>query len=242
MHLTREEARVNKRVLTGLVLLAFSAISLGVSAQESAKAPDGPASLWYMGVGIGATAASIPDQTVNNANAVFVAANGAASTIVDEKNRSTGLKVFLGYKFHSNFAVEGGYASLGTTSIHSDFRSAGVPSTSVGTFDLDYKMTAPFIDAVGTFPLNDKWSLIGRVGLSYTKTSANINGSPLTLLVSSNDKSENKIREKFGAGVDYNINAGFTVRAEWERYKAPDPLGDKVFDVDMASVSVLFRF
>lgn len=233
---------MNKRVLTGLVLLALSAISQGVSAQDSAGTSGAIASPWYLGAGIGVTDASIPNQTVNDANAVFVAANGAASTIVNEDSGSTGLKVFLGYRFHPNFAVEGGYASLGETSVQSDFRSAGVPSTSVGTFDLKYKMTAPFIDAVGIFPFNEKWSAIGRIGASYTRTSADINGSPLTLVISSNDKTEKKLREKFGAGIDYNMTAAFTVRAEWERYKAPDPLSDEVFDVDIASVSVLFRF
>jgi OOP family OmpA-OmpF porin len=242
MHSTREEARVNKRILARLFFLTFFGIAQGVSAQDTAGGPGGAASPWYMGLGIGVTDASIPAQTVNDANAVFVAANGAASTIVDEKNRSTGLKILIGYKFNPIFAIEGGYASLGETSIHSDFRNGAVPSSSVGSFDLKYKMSGPFIDAVGTFPFNDRWSLMGRIGAGYIRTSADINGSPLTLLVSNNDKTENKVREKFGAGIDYNMSAGFTVRAEWERYKAPDPLGDDVFDIDTASVSLLFHF
>ena len=82
----------------------------------------------------------------------------------------------------------------------------------------------------------------GVVGVSYSRVSANVKGSPLTLAISNNDKSESKIHEKFGAGVDYNLTPVFTVRAEWERYKMPDPLGDGTLHVDAALLSVLYHF
>jgi OOP family OmpA-OmpF porin len=107
---------------------------------------------------------------------------------------------------------------------------------------MDYKMTAAFIDAVGMLPVSDKWSFIGRVGVSYSRVSSNLNGEPLTIIVSENDKSESKVREKFGAGIDYNMNPKVTIRAEWERYKMPDPLSDEKFNVDAATVSLLYHF
>jgi hypothetical protein len=67
-------------------------------------------------------------------------------------------------------------------------------------------------------------------------------GSPITLIVANSDKTESKVREKFGAGVGYNLNSAFAVRAEWERYKMPDPLSDELFNVDAATLSVLYRF
>ena len=67
-------------------------------------------------------------------------------------------------------------------------------------------------------------------------------GSPLTFALSSNDKSESTVRAKFGAGVDYNVNPAFTVRAEWELYKMPDPLTTDLFDVNAATLSLLYRF
>ena len=198
----------------------LAGIAQGAAAQYLADKSGAPTTLWYVGVGIAKTDA-IPDQTVNGSNATLSVPLGAAFTIVDRDQRSTGLKLLLGY-CRRNFAVEGGYAVLDKTSVHTDFRSGALPSASVGTFNLKYKLTDPFVDAVGILPLSDKWSLIGRVGVSYSRTSANFDGSPLTLLASSNDKTESKVREKFGAGVDYNISAAVAVRAEWERYKMPE--------------------
>lgn len=103
-------------------------------------------------------------------------------------------------------------------------------------------MTAMFIDAVGMLPLNATWSLIGRIGVSYGRTLVNLKGSPTTILLSDNDRSERKVREKFGAGVVYNLSSAFTVRAEWEHYKMPDPLSTELFNVEAATLSILYHF
>ena len=128
---------------------------------------------------------------------------------------------------------------LGKTSANMDFRNG---LASVGTFNMAYKMRATYVDAVGLFPVNDNWSLIGRVGVSYGRTSANLNGSPFTIIVSGNNRSDSLVRAKFGAGVDYNLNPAFTVRAEWERYKMPDPLSDEAIIVNAATLSLLYHF
>jgi OmpA-OmpF porin, OOP family len=236
---TREEARVNKYAVAGMVSLALAGITQAASAQDSAAKSGGPASPWYAGIGIGITDASIPENTVNGIDSALTAANGATFSVVDKDKRSTGVKLLVGYSFNRNFAVEGGYAVLGKSSVDMDFRSG---LSSVGSFNMEYKMYATFVDAVGLLPLGEKWSLIGRLGVNYGRTAANFNGSPITLIASNNDKSESKIREKFGAGIDYNLNPAFTVRAEWEHYKMPDPLSDELFNVNTATMSVLFHF
>jgi len=228
---------VNKCVLTGLVSLLLAGLAQGAAAQ-SAK----PKTPWYIGAGISVADASIPGQTVDATNAAISAGNGAAFTVTDKDNRSTGSKFFVGYSFNRNFAIEGGYAYLGRTSTHTDFRGGGSPSVSVGSLNLEYKMTGVFVDAVGILPLNDKWSLFGRAGASNTRTSTNISGSSLVLILSSDDQAETKLLPKFGGGVEYHINESFGVRAEWERYKAPDPLSDEKFDIDAATVAFTYRF
>jgi OmpA-OmpF porin, OOP family len=224
-----------------LLVCTFALALAGTSGTALAESPSGPGP-WYIGVGVGISDANLPDETVNGANSALQAANGASSTVVDTDDQSTSLQIFLGYKFNQNFAVEAGYASLGESTMNADYRSAGVPSTSLGTFSMRYKMTAPYIDAVGILPLGEKWALSGRIGVAYTRTSVDMNGSPLTFVVADSDKSDNKLREKLGAGVEYNLTARATVRAAWDHYKAPDPLSDDSFNVDVGSVSVLFRF
>ncbi len=234
---------MNKYAVAGMVSLALAGTVQGAAAQDSAAKSGAPASPWYIGVGIGQTSASIPDDTVDTINAQLSAANASAFTVVDTDDKSTGVKLLVGYRFMRYFAVEGGYAVLGKSKVNMDFRSTPPVSALVGTFDMEYKMSATFIDAVGILPFAEQWSLIGRLGVAYGRTSASFNGSPFTLIGSSDDSSESKVREKFGAGVDYSPTPKFTVRAEWERYKMPDPLSDDdTFNADAATLSFLFRF
>jgi len=230
---------VNKYAAAVMLTLALAGIAQGAAAQYADAKSVGPASPWYFGAGLGQTVASIPEQTIDDINSTLSAANGAAFSVIDKDKHSGGAKFFLGYSFNHYFAVEGGYAVLGQSSVNMDFRSG---LSSVGRFNLIYKMSAAFIDAVGLLPVNDKWSFIGRVGVSYNRVTADMNGSPLTLIIASADNSEGKVRAKFGAGLDYNVNPAFTVRTEWEHYKMPDPLSNQLFNADAATLSLLFHF
>ena len=230
---------MNKYAVAVMITLALAGIAQNAAAQYAAAKSNGPVTPWYVGVGIGKADASIPEQTINAINSSLTAANGATFSVIDKDKRSTGAKLLAGFSFNRYFAVEGGYAVLGKTSANMDFRNG---LASVGTFNMAYKMRATYVDAVGLFPVNDNWSLIGRVGVSYGRTSANLNGSPFTIIVSGNNRSDSLVRAKFGAGVDYNLNPAFTVRAEWERYKMPDPLSDEAIIVNAATLSLLYHF
>ncbi len=232
---------MSKNVLASIAFIAIGAIAQDSAAQGPSGNPDGFRP-WYWGMGVSVNKSSLPDGTVDRANSAIAQNSGAASYLADMDDQSTGLKILLGYRFSRYFAVEGGYVTLGESSMHTDFRSAGVPSASVGTLDMKYKMSAPFVDAVLSMPLGNYLSIFGHLGVSYTETKADINGAPLTLLLTNSAKSESKVHEKFGAGVEYNVIPEFTIRGEWERYKAPDPLSDETIDVDAATLSFLYRF
>ena len=233
---------MNKYAAAGLVSLALAGIAQSAFAQDSRAKSGDAVSPWYVGAGIGQTFASIPEQTVNGIDSALTAANGASFSVVDKDKHSAGTKFFVGYTFNPYFAAEGGYAALGKSSVSMDFRNGAPLTTSVGNFNLKYKMTAFFIDAVGLLPVYEKLSLFGRVGVSYNRVNADFRGEPITFIVSNNDKSETKVREKFGAGLDYRLNPAFTVRAEWERYRMPDPFSDEQFKVDSATLSLLYHF
>ena len=231
---------MNKYVSKALVLVATALFASGAFAQKSgSQSAPGP---WYIGVGIGESDASIPTRTIDVANAQLSTAIGATSTIVNKDNRSTDTKIFVGYTVNRHFAAELGYAYLGQTQFTSDFRAGAPITTSLGTFNMKYKMSAFYLDAVGTLPLGETWSLLGRVGIAYSQARAVFEGQNVTLFASTDDTKESKIYAKFGAGVNYNINAAFLARAEWERYKLPDPLSDEKFNVDAVTLSILYRF
>lgn len=99
-------------------------------------------------------------------------------------------KVFGGYQFSPNFALEAGVADLG----HNDNGNGSVYSS------------GQFVDAVGIAPISDKWSLLGRVGIAnvnMTTSGGNDSGTGL----------------KVGLGAQYSLTKTVALRAEWERYQ-----------------------
>lgn len=131
-------------------------------------------------------------------------------TLTDKS--SAGLKLYGGYAFTPNFALEAGYVSLGK------FKGSAA----------DVKADGAFIDAVGIVPLRNNFSLLGRVGAFNGKLDSSLAGT---------DRSTNL---KVGAGVQYDLSANTAIRAEWERYRF-DVLGSKS-NTDLYSVGFAYRF
>jgi OOP family OmpA-OmpF porin len=153
----------------------------------------------YIGAGAGLT-------TVD----VCADLNGPGISCDDE---DTGIKIFGGYKFSPNFAVEGLVANLGEV-------TASGPGGS-GSVEVDGFGAA----AVGIIPLGERFDLFGKVG-AFTWDAS---GSGLGDSADGTDI-------MLGAGVGWNLTKRFGLRAEWERF---DIDGD---DVDFLSVGVQFNF
>lgn len=240
---------MNNYVVAVFSVIALSASTGAMAAQDPTKVKSvGLKSSWYFGVGITRAQSGIPANTVDGLSSQLPATTSppADFVTVDKKKNSTGLKAFLGYSFNRYFALEGGYAVLGNSTANMNGRViGGGTSNSVSNFALKYKMSSIFLDAVGTLPLGEQWSLFGRLGAGWNRVSTDgtgSNGAPLTLGGSSNDRVSSKINVKFGAGVGYDFTPEFGVRAEWERYRMKDPLGDDTFWTDAATLSGVYRF
>lgn len=125
---------------------------------------------------------------------------------------SAGIKLYGGYTFNPNFGLEAGYVNLGK------FKGSAA----------DVKADGVFVDAVGTVPLGNNFSLLGRVGAFNGRLKSTLDGS---------DRGTNL---KVGAGVQYDLSAKTAVRAEWERYRF-DALGSKS-NTDLYTVGFNYRF
>ena len=125
---------------------------------------------------------------------------------------NTGGKLYGGYGITPNFGIEAGYANLGKFS-----SSAG-----------NVKGDGVFVDGVGTLPLGNNFSALGRVGVFNGKLDSSLAGS------------DRGTSYKFGAGVQFDIDKNLGVRGEWERYRF-DALGTKA-NTDLYSVGVNYRF
>jgi OmpA-OmpF porin, OOP family len=148
-------------------------------------------------------------------------------------DKDTAWKIFAGYQFNRHFAVEAGYTDLGEVTV-----SAASGTSSVrGTIEL----SAFELMAVGSFPVADRFSLYGKLGLYRAETEQRLQVTLGTLTVSDN-KTEKNADLTFGFGARFDITRNLGVRAEWQRYL--DVGGGEIGedDVDVLSVGILWRF
>ena len=207
-----------------LSLLALA--GLAVVCSTSVIAQDAPG--WYAGGSLGSTRANFNNDAINNQ---FVANNFAINS-TSTNNRSTGGKLFSGYQFTPNFALEGGYFDLGR------FNYSGV--TTGGTYNGDTRARGLNLDLVGTLPLSDRFSVLGRVGAAYAQTRDNFSSNGFVPANTFN-RSRNDTNVKFGVGLQYAITEALSLRAELERYRINDPIRNRS-NVDMASIGLVYRF
>lgn len=140
----------------------------------------------------------------------------------------TAYKIFGGYKFNRNLAVEGGYAQLGEASV-SGFG-----------LSLTAEATAWDLAAVGSLPLGNNFSLFGKVGLysGEIEVSSNVPGG-------NGKKTTSNLTYGFGAQFDFTRNLG--LRGEWQRYadaKTPSTAAtdEEKIDIDVLSIGIIWKF
>lgn len=181
---------------------------------------------WYIGGNIGQSRAKIDDARIINQ------LPGTAS--ISDDNSDTAFKLFGGYQFNKNFAVEGGYFNLG---------KFGYAATTVppGTLNGDIKLQGLNIDAVGMLPLANKFSVFGRLGLIYAQAKDNFSGTGTVGVPANPSPSKSALKYKAGLGVQYDFNRSLGMRLEAERYRVDDAIGNNG-DINMYSIGLVYRF
>jgi OOP family OmpA-OmpF porin len=96
--------------------------------------------------------------------------------------RETSWKIYGGYQFTPTWGLELGYNDLGK------YRGADIESYSVA--------------GTGTIPLNERWSLIGKLGATENRPDAGGNHTDVLL----------------GVGVGYSLSKNVGVRLEYEDF------------------------
>lgn len=183
----------------------------------------------YMGIGAGESKAKFShDAAVQNALGAAVAAGPLA---VDQTGNA--YKAYLGFPISPNWAVEAGYFNLGRFG----FDAATTPA---GTVNGTAKVQGLNLDLVGTLPITDRWSLLGRVGAAYAETKGSIDGTGAGAVAASSTNKRDT-HYKFGFGTQYAFTPALTVRLEGERYQVNDLVAQKAF-VDLISVGLVYRF
>lgn len=204
----------------------LSLVALAVIASPFAIADD---SGWYGGANIGQSKATIDDARITSS----LLGSGFSGVSIADENRDLGFKVFGGYQFNKNFALEGGYFDLGKFGFMAN-------TTPAGTLSGNIRLKGLNLDAVGILPLTEKFSVFGRIGANYAQATDSFAGTGAVSVLNPNP-STRETNLKLGVGLQYALTESLAMRAEVERYRINDAVGNKG-DVDLVSVGLLYRF
>lgn len=208
----------------GSLLACALVLSTPLLAQEQLPIPG-----WYGGLGVGPSRSSIDEGRI----ASSLLGGGLTATGIDEDNKSTGYKLYGGYQFGPHFSMEGGYFDLGRFGFNAT-------TTPAGTLQGDIRLKGLNLDLVGRLPFTERFSAIGRAGLTYVDTADRFNGTgAVTVADASPGKREGGY--KVGLGLQYELSRALALRLEAERYRINDAVGNRG-DIDLVTVGLLFRF
>lgn len=200
--------------------------SLGALLAAPALAQD--TSHYYGGVSAGQSKTDVDAAGLTSG---LLPGAAAASSTIDDKGNA--FKVFGGYQFNRNIAIEGGYFHLGKSS----FNAVTVPG---GTLAGESKVQGLNLDLVGTLPLTERFSALARVGVQHAWSKSTFSGTGAGAGVAGSSK-RNDSDAKVGLGMQYEISPAMWVRGEFERYRIKNAVGQRN-NVDVASVSLVFPF
>jgi OOP family OmpA-OmpF porin len=214
---------------------ALSAIAIAVLASQAARAGEdtfiNPAwadSASYIGIGVGQSRASIDERRL----IASLTANGAALGSFSSDERGTGGKLFVGQRLNQYFAIEAAYFDLGKFGFSSTTTGGGVLNGNVG-------FRGGSLDLIGQLPLSQRFSVFARAGMNYAAARAHFSGNRL-FAATNPEPRERKLNAKAGLGLEYKFSEALALRAEVERYRVNDAVGNRG-DVDLASVSLVYK-
>ena len=205
-------------------LIGFA--SLAVIASSTAVADD---SGWYGGANIGRSSATIDNARITSG----LASSGLSTTSIANRDRDTAYKIYGGYQFNKYIGLEGGYFDLGKFG----FTANTLP---LGTLNGNTRLRGFNLDAVGTLPLSERFSALGRIGINNAQARDSFTGTGAVNVTNPNP-SKRDTNYKLGVGVQYAFSDALAMRAEMERYRVNDAIGNRGH-VDVVSVGLVYSF
>jgi OOP family OmpA-OmpF porin len=138
-----------------------------------------------------------------------------------DTHKDTSWKIFAGYTFNRNFALELTYGDWGEISVSTS--ALGIP------FNVTGEIWSFGAAVLGMLPLGgERFALLGKLGVVYTeqKFTSSLPGVP--------GGAEDGNELHFGFGALFHITPALAVRGEWERLEDSE--------VDIMSVGIQYRF
>ncbi|MDR5893204.1 porin family protein [Halomonas mongoliensis] len=150
-------------------------------------------------------------------------------------DKDTAFKLFAGYQFNANFAVEASYVDFG------DFEASAFATDGINVASGNVKASVDGFGfaLVGRLPIDAGFSVYGKLGLiAWDGKVSGVARENGTVVFEGSDSADD-IDPFYGVGVEYVVNQ-VMVRAEFERYDISDSGED--FEIDLISASIGYRF
>ena len=186
-------------------------------------------SYFYGGLGAGRAGAMVEELDMTRS----ILPAGVSSTRIQRDDRDTTYKIFGGYQFNRYLALETGFFNLGRYTWRS-------PTSPDGVLNGQIRFQGMNLDLVGSVPMGEHFTLLGRVGAHYTKTRDEFRGSGAAVVTNPNP-SDRETNLKVGAGLQYAFGPSFFMRGEVEHYRVSDALGGDGA-INAVTLSLVFPF
>lgn len=205
--------RCNKRFSKTLSLGVLCAVAAGSSVAANQQDQSG----WYLGTGIGYSTVS-PDLK-----------DTRREKHSSQKKNGTGFKLYGGYQFDQNWALETQYIHL------AKYRAEGRGPMKGET--LDVKVSGIAVNGVGSYYFGEDFSVFGKLGVMLSKMDTDISGPGYGLY-------EKRVTTVplLGFGAEYKLTPQLALRAEYEYYGQQKIDNELKVRTDMATLGLRYRF
>lgn len=216
-------------------MLKLTAVAAAILASQASFAgendfvnPDWADHAWYVGLGLGQSRAFI-DQDLNLGG---LARQGTINAY-SEDHKGVGGKLITGKQLNRNFAVEFSYYDLGKFDYNASTSNGRILNRNVG-------IRGGSLDLVAMMPLSQRFSVLGRIGGTYSMTKEHYTGNTLQAIDGNSNPRYKSGGYKAGLGLEYKFTEALAVRGEIERYRTKDAWTRRA-DVNLASVSLIWK-
>ncbi len=202
---------------------------VGCAVMSSPYAVAGDDAGWIAGLNVGQSRAKIDDDRITSS----LSGAGLGTTSISNDSTDYAYKLFGGYQFNKNFALEAGFFDLG------QFGYTATTSP-LGTLSGNIRLKGVNLDLVGILPLADQFSVFGRLGMQYARAKDSFTTSGAVAALTNPDPSKDALNYKAGVGVQYDFTKSVGLRVEAESYRVNDAIGN-LGNINLYSVGLVFK-
>lgn len=204
----------------------LSLVALATMAAPTAFAQD--SAYYYGGLSIGQSQAKIDEQGIT----ASLLSAGLTTTSMSKDESDTAYKLFGAIS--STATLRSRRDTLTSEPLATRPTQLPPARSTVGS----RSRTQP--DLVGTLPVSERLSIIGRIGAQGARSRDTFSASGAVGVVDANPR-KTEVNYKLGLGLQYEFSDSFFVRAEAERYRINDAVGNHG-DINLYTVSLVFPF